>query len=166
MVTRRAGAGALDGGRHDDQVRSGGNILAQTALRPIAVRRVVSYRDHYVTVHPAHIHSERGSVDVFARIEPRDEVCLMTGTAEGLVNDVAHLIDMALAQGRLTARDVKGAALIFCAGCAGALGPRVDEGLRTFCGCCRASPCWGCAPSVSRATSRDSATCTRICRSA
>ena len=119
-------------GAIDDQVRSGGNILAQTALRPIAVRRGVSQRDHYVTVHPAHVHADRGSVDVFARIEPRDEVCLMTGTAEGLVNEVAHLIDLALAQGNLTTRDVKGAALIFCAGCAGALGPRVDEGLRTF----------------------------------
>ncbi|WP_375766825.1 FIST C-terminal domain-containing protein [Archangium gephyra] len=119
-------------GAIDDQVRSGGNILAQTALRPIAVRRGVSRRDHYVTVHPAHVHADRGSVDVFARIEPQDEVCLMTGTAEGLVNDVAHLIDMALAQGGLNSREVKGAALIFCAGCAGALGPRVDEGLRTF----------------------------------
>jgi hypothetical protein len=27
---------------------------------------------------------------------------------------------------------VKGAALIFCAGCAGALGSRIDEGLKTF----------------------------------
>ncbi|QRO00272.1 FIST C-terminal domain-containing protein [Archangium violaceum] len=119
-------------GSIDDQVRSGGNILAQTALRPIAVRRGLDSRDHYVTVHPAHVHADQGTVDIFARIEPNDEVCLMSGTAEGLVGDVAHLIDMALAQGDLTARDVKGAALIFCAGCAGALGPRIDEGLRTF----------------------------------
>jgi len=54
------------------------------------------------------------------------------GNAEGLVAEVSHLIDAALAQGNLTTRDVKGAALIFCAGCAGALGPRIDEGLRTF----------------------------------
>ncbi|QRK04440.1 FIST C-terminal domain-containing protein [Archangium violaceum] len=119
-------------GAIDDQLRSGGNILAQTALRPLAVRRDMGNRDHYVTVHPAHIHADRGAVDVFARIEPHDEVCLMTGTAEGLVNEVAHLIDTALAHGGMTTRDVKGASLIFCAGCAGALGPRIDEGLRTF----------------------------------
>jgi hypothetical protein len=119
-------------GAIDDQVRSGGNILAQTALRPVAVRRDVGGRDHYVTVHPAQVHADTGAVDIFARIEPDDEVCLMSGTAEGLVAEVSHLIDTALAQGGLTTRDVKGAALIFCAGCAGALGPRIDEGLRTF----------------------------------
>ncbi|MFL5357524.1 FIST signal transduction protein [Archangium sp.] len=119
-------------GAIDDQMRSGGNILAQTALRPIAVRRGVGQGEHYVTVHPAHVHADKGTVDVFARIEPEDEVCLMSGTAEGLVNEVAHLIDKSLAQGGLTVRDVKGASLIFCAGCAGALGPRIDEGLRTF----------------------------------
>ena len=119
-------------GAIDDQVRSGGNILAQTALRPVAVRRDVGGRDHYVTVHPAQIHADTGAVDIFANIAPEDEVCLMSGTAEGLVAEVSHLIDAALAQGNLTTRDVKGAALIFCAGCAGALGPRIDEGLRTF----------------------------------
>lgn len=119
-------------GSIDDQVRSGGNILAQTALRPVAVRRDVGGRHHYVTVHPAQVHADTGAVDIFARIEPQDEVCLMSGTADGLVGEVSHLIDAALAQGNLTTRDVKGAALIFCAGCAGALGPRIDEGLRTF----------------------------------
>jgi hypothetical protein len=119
-------------GAIDEQLQSGGNILAQTALRPIAVRRELGQQDHYITVHPAHIHADRGSVDIFANIEPRDEVCLMTGTPEGLVNEVAHLIDLTLARGGLTAREVKGASLIFCAGCAGALGPRLDDGLRTF----------------------------------
>ncbi len=114
------------------QVRAGGNILAQTALRPLAVRRTLGMGEHYVTVHPAQIHAEHGTVDVFARIAQGDEVCLMLSTPEALVNEVAHLIDSALAQGGLTARDIKGAALIFCAGCAGALGPRIDEGLRSF----------------------------------
>jgi hypothetical protein len=114
------------------QVRAGGNILAQTALRPLAVRRTLGTGEHYVTVHPAQIHAEHGTVDVFARIAQGDEVCLMRSTPEALVNELAHLIDSALAQGGLTARDVKGAALIFCAGCAGALGPRIDEGLRSF----------------------------------
>jgi hypothetical protein len=71
-------------------------------------------------------------VDIFARIEQGDEVCLMMASPEALINEVAHLIDSALAQGGLTAREVKGAALIFCAGCAGALGSRIDDGLRTF----------------------------------
>jgi hypothetical protein len=111
------------------QVRSGGNILAQTALHPLAVRRPAGKRDHFVTVHPAHIRAAEGTVDVFARIDPGDEVCLMSSTPEALVNEVAHLIDAALANGGLTTRDVKGASLIFCAG---ALGSRLDEGLRSF----------------------------------
>lgn len=112
-------------GAIESQVRSGGNILAQTALQPIAVRR----GSHFVTVHPAQVHAASGAVDVFARIEPGDEVCLMSATPDMLVREVAQLVDSALAQGNLTSRDVKGGTLIFCAGCAGALGPRVDEGL-------------------------------------
>ncbi|MET0404467.1 MAG: FIST N-terminal domain-containing protein [Cystobacter sp.] len=120
------------GGTIDEQLQTGGNILAQTAMRPIAVRRELAQGVHYMTVHQSYIHADRGAVDVFARIESRDEVCLMSGTPEGVLNEVAHLIDMTLAQGGMTARDVKGATLVFCAGCAGALGPRIDEGLRTF----------------------------------
>lgn len=119
-------------GAIDLQVRSGGNILAQTALQPIGVRHSFNDQEHYVTVHPAHVHPERGAVDVFALIRQSEEVCLMRATPDQLVGEVAHVIDMALAQGGLTARDIKGAALIFCAGCAGALGPRVDEGLKSF----------------------------------
>ncbi len=119
-------------GAIDHQLRAGGNILAQTALRPIAVRRSAGDRDHYVTVHPAQVHPDKGAVDVFARIEQGDEVCLMSGSPEALVGEVSHLIDAALEHGGLTTKDVKGAALIFCAGCAGALGPRIDEGLKTF----------------------------------
>jgi hypothetical protein len=119
-------------GAIDHQVRMGGNILAQTALRPLGVRRTAGRREHYVTVHPAQIHAAQGTVDIFARISPGDEVCLMTSSADALVGEVARLIDAALAQGGLTVRDVKGASLIFCAGCAGALGARIDEGLRSF----------------------------------
>ncbi len=111
------------------QVKHGGNILAQTALRPLGIRRG---QDHLIAVHPAQIHERTGEVDVFARILPGEEVCLLGATPELLVGEVARLIDAALAQGGLTAPEVKGGTLIFCAGCAGALGPRVEEGLASF----------------------------------
>jgi hypothetical protein len=116
-------------GSIEHQARHGGNILAQTALQPIGIRRG---EQHLITVHPAQIHADSGAVDVFARIQTGDELCSLGATPEMLVEEVARVIDSALAHGGFSAAEVKGAALIFCAGCAGALGPRIDEGLAAF----------------------------------
>lgn len=112
-----------------DEVHDGGNILAQTSLRPLAFPMPSATGTHHVTVHPARIHVPGGQVDLFARASTGSEVCLMQGTAEQLVEALDKLIDEALAATSLTADKVHAAMLIYCAGCAGAVGPLLQDGL-------------------------------------
>ncbi|GAB4214966.1 MAG: FIST N-terminal domain-containing protein [Sandaracinaceae bacterium] len=117
------------GGSIDDQVAQGGNVLAQTALRPIAIRHAAERSgDFYLTVHPAHVHARVGAVDVFARMAPGTRICAMEGTPEDLVGSIDTLIDRARADGGLEA--VRAGVLIYCAGCAGSVGARLDGALR------------------------------------
>jgi hypothetical protein len=113
------------------QLAEGGNILGQTALRPLGQRRETTRGEvHYVTIHPAMIRGEDRSVDVFARIEQGSRLCLMQGTEEGLANALDPLITTALARSGLRADEVRAALLIYCAGCSAAVGPRLAEGLK------------------------------------
>ena len=114
------------------QLAEGGNILAQTALRPLAIRHRTVDGEHYVTIHPAQIQVEDRSIDLFARIHQGDEVCMMTGTVEGLIQVLANLYT--LASRSLRPDKIKAAVLIYCAGCAGAVGGALHDGLRTHLG--------------------------------
>jgi hypothetical protein len=113
-----------------DQVREGGNLLVQTALRPVGIARTGGdgARFHQL-LHPAQAHVE-GSVDVFALPTPGATLCLMQGSESSLVEIAGGLVDRAFAAGGLDAGSVRGAFLIYCAGCAGAIGPRIDDVLR------------------------------------
>ena len=112
-------------------IAEGGNVLAQTALRPIAIRKEKRDGSEYLlTVHPAHVHADQGSVDVFARVRVGDIVCSMRGEENGLVEALPELVERALEQGGLSMDEVRGATLIFCAGCAAAVGTRIEDALR------------------------------------
>jgi hypothetical protein len=117
-----------------NEVASGGNVLAQSSLSPLGVRHdSANGGSRYVAVHPAHIHKD-GAVDVFARVPPGGVVCRLEGTLDGLIDGLATLVDQALASGSMQESDVKAALLTYCAGCAGAVGERLDAGLRKHVG--------------------------------
>lgn len=117
-------------GRLEYQLAQGGNILAQTALRPLARRYETPLGPHYVTLHAAHVHVPGHEIDLFAGIQQGGELCLMEGSAEGLIDVVGELVQTALRESGLRKDQVRGGVLIYCAGCAGAVGPSLDEGLR------------------------------------
>lgn len=117
-----------------DQVREGGNLLMQTALNPIGISRSgTSGKPFHVLLHPAHAHPE-GNVDLFAEAPEGSTVCLMSGTGDSLVGIVDHLVEKCLDSAKLSVEDTRGAFLIYCAGCAGALGNRIDEVLSRLSG--------------------------------
>jgi hypothetical protein len=116
------------GGSIASQAEVGGNVLAQTALRPLGIRHQATGRDYYLTIHPAHIHADGGTLDVFARAGAGSEVCAMEGSVSGLVDSLDELIASAYAAGQL--RAVRGGILIYCAGCAGAVGGELDRALK------------------------------------
>lgn len=110
-----------------DQVREGGNLLMQTALNPIGIARGGREdKPFHVLLHPAHAHPE-GNIDLFAEAPEGSTVCLMSGTGDSLVGIVDRLVDRCLDTSKLGVQDARGAFLIYCAGCAGALGNRIDE---------------------------------------
>jgi len=110
-----------------DQVREGGNLLAQTGLRPVGIKRSSGDGDtFYVLLHPARAYVE-GHIDLFAEAPKDATLCLMQGSTDSLVGVVDPLVDRCLAASGLSASEAKGAFLIYCAGCAGAIGGRIEE---------------------------------------
>lgn len=114
----------------DGAVKNGGNILAQTALHPVGVKHDAGGEVHLLTLHPANVNKDTGAVDLFARVTNGQTLCEMESTADDLVNAWALVLDRALGAGKLQKDQVKAAVLIHCAGCAGALGARVDEAMK------------------------------------
>jgi hypothetical protein len=112
------------------QLTEGGNILSQTALRPLGIKHDTPAGPHYVTLHPAHIHTPDQTVDLFARVQQGEQVCLMQGSAEGLINVLGDLVQASLRSGGLRKEQVRAGVLIYCAGCAGSVGATLDAGLR------------------------------------
>lgn len=119
------------GGRLEQQVAEGGNILAQTALHPLALRRDSAF----VTLHPSAIHLDKAGasrVELFASLpaESGAELCLMQGSVDALIEALGELVPRACAGSGLQKEQVRAALLFYCAGCAGAVGPRLDAALR------------------------------------
>lgn len=112
-----------------DEVREGGNLLVQTALRPLGMPVEIQGEGgghFHRLIHPAFARST-GAVDLFAVPRPGESLCLMSGTPDSLVAIVEPLIERALAASDMKAGDARGALLIYCAGCAGAIGARIEE---------------------------------------
>jgi hypothetical protein len=118
----------------EDQVESGGVVLAQTALSPLALCRVENDVKHFVPTHPFKINQPGGTVSVFALPRQGDQVCLLAGSVDSLTQRLADLVNLALADGGLARDRVSGGVLIYCAGCAGAVGAELDEALRQHIG--------------------------------
>ena len=118
------------GGELAEQLREGGNILAQTALRPVGIRHATPGGEHWLTIHPAHIDASDQSVALFARAEPQESLCVMRGSVSGLIDILGDLYTESLLRAGLTADAVRLGVLIYCAGCAGAVGAELDAGLR------------------------------------
>jgi len=112
-----------------DQVQHGGNILAQTALNPLGLQLDDSGK-HFVTLHPAQVDADDGSVGLFAVAPTGSTVCRMRSTEDRLITSIGELMQQALDDGGMKPADVRAGVLIYCAGCAGALGAALHEGLR------------------------------------
>jgi hypothetical protein len=123
-------------------VKEGGNILAQTALRPLGLKKSGVRGDHYVTIHPAQVRQPAGTLDLFARIRQGDRVCLMKGTTAGLLGALPSLVSRALEDGQLDPSSVRAALLIYCAGCAGAVGDKLGPALQEHLGHALPSAAW------------------------
>jgi hypothetical protein len=115
------------GGELSDQVAAGGNILIQTALRPLAVLRDGSQGRFFSLSHPGRIGPNKEIV-LFSRVAEGDSVCLMEGSAESLLGALPSLA--ARVARRLGGVTPQAGFLVYCAGCAGVVGASLDVALR------------------------------------
>lgn len=84
---------------------------------------------YHLLAHPAVVHSD-GRLDLFADLHMGQEVCLMTATADRLIQRAGQIA--ALAHGRLEAQypdgqPPSGALMIYCGGCMLSVRDRMDE---------------------------------------
>lgn len=108
------------------QIDSAEAVLAETALAPLGVAaRIVAGVPQHRLIHPAAVRVD-GGLDSFAEIAEGDVVELMEGSIASLSRRAARVLDDA----RLALPDpsrFSGALLVYCGGCAMALGDAMED---------------------------------------
>lgn len=98
-------------------IEDGGNVLANTTMNPIGriagLEKGIAY---YKLSHPERI-LPGGSMMLFSNIEVGDEIILMRGTKETLVNRAGRVAQSAISIGGITQNEIAGALMVYCAGC-------------------------------------------------
>lgn len=110
-----------------DMLEAGGNVMAQTSMHPIG-RPVNQLHGitYYQLSHPAHI-GQDGSIDLFTEFEVDEQVFMMRGTRDSLVDRAGRIGSSLLQIHQLDEADVQGALVIYCAGCMMAIEDRMPS---------------------------------------
>ena len=105
----------------------GGNVLASTTLYPLGrqVGQVGPVPYHRLS-HPDSVTAE-GALTLFSDIAEGEELILMSGTRKSLVSRAGRVARAALGAGNLTADQISGALVIYCAGCMLTVQDRMDQ---------------------------------------
>ena len=95
----------------------GGSVIANTSLAPLGRRRdAVAGFDYFLLSHPESV-SANGGLALFSNIETGDEIVLMEGDEDNLVQRAGRVAENALEMARLDKDSMAGALVIYCAGC-------------------------------------------------
>jgi hypothetical protein len=110
-----------------EQFMSGGNVLAATSLYPLGrfVSEVGGSAFHRLA-HPETV-TEDGALTLFANVEAGETLVLMAGTEGTLVSRAGRLAQAALNVGRISADQIAGALVVYCAGCMLTVQDQMDE---------------------------------------
>jgi len=104
-------------GAIQDALPKGGNVLADTTLYPLGrVVGDVGGVPYYRLSHPDGVTAD-GALTLFSEIEPGDELILMSGSVDTLVSRAGRVAQSALSGGEITANEISGAMIVYCAGC-------------------------------------------------
>ena len=95
----------------------GGNVLSSTTLYPLGrfVGEVGNMPYHRLS-HPDSVTPE-GALTLFSNINVGEQITLMHGTRRSLVRRAGRVARAALGAGHITADQISGALIIYCAGC-------------------------------------------------
>jgi hypothetical protein len=117
------------GGAIAAELEQGGNVLTKTNLRPLA--RIIDTRGglpRRLLSHPHEVLPD-GAMSLFTGISAGDEVELMIGTTEPLIQRIDKVVERALPRRRPALR---GGVLIYCGGCLAALEDRSTDIAQRF----------------------------------
>lgn len=110
-----------------DALVDGGNILAATSLHPLGrVAGHVGNASYYVLSHPNTVTAD-GALTLFAQVARGDELALMRGTADSLVERASRVVSAMFDMYSVSPADVEGALIVYCAGCMLTVKDRIDE---------------------------------------
>ncbi len=111
------------------------NILMATALWPLGRRMLaIGGTDIYLLSHPETLDAD-GSMTLFTDVAVDDELVLMNGTADDLLERPAMVVESACRIGEIDKAQVAGMILVFCAGCMLTVKDRIDEVRRSLNEC-------------------------------
>lgn len=111
----------------------GGSVIANTSLAPLGrARDAVAGFDYYLLSHSESV-SENSALGLFSNIDVGDEIVLMEGTEDNLVQRAARVAENALEMARLDQSRLSGALVIYCAGCMLTVQDRMDEVAQGVC---------------------------------
>ncbi|MGB1147390.1 MAG: FIST C-terminal domain-containing protein, partial [Alphaproteobacteria bacterium] len=105
----------------------GGNVLSDTTLNPLGRRRdAIAGFDYFLLSHPDSV-TKDGALSLFSDIAVGEEITLMEGTSDNLVQRASRVAEHALEMARLDKDQLAGALVIYCAGCMLTVQDRMDE---------------------------------------
>jgi hypothetical protein len=111
------------------------NILMASALSPLGRRmQAIGGTDIHLLSHPETIDAD-GSMTLFTDIAVDDELVLMSGTTDNLLERPAMVVESACRIGEIDKAQVAGMILVFCAGCMLTVSDRLDEVRRSVNDC-------------------------------
>lgn len=106
------------------------SILAESTLFPLGiVQDNLANVPLHLLLHPATAHDD-GSISLFCDVKQGDEVFLMNGTAQRLVNRAGKIAGQAKADAEARRSEVLGAIVVYCGGCMLAVKPDMEEARR------------------------------------
>jgi hypothetical protein len=113
------------GGELADELRTGGNILARTTLHPLAISiEQPGEAAHHLLIHPESFTAD-GHLRTFCNVARGERLFAMQGDAARLPDRTGRVVSHALRQ-LGEDQPLRGALLIYCAGCRLAVGERID----------------------------------------
>jgi len=100
-----------------DKLRTGGTVLSETTYYPLAkIIRGKGGEIHYLSIHPLSVELPERSLTVFANVEEGDDILLMHGNWELLLNRAQTTPYNALVNGNIPKDEGSFGIYTFCAG--------------------------------------------------
>jgi len=114
------------GGKFSQELISGGSILNKSNIYPLSKVLANNGKINYLTIHPASIDADKGSLEVFAEVRAGDKIVFRHGDWETLLNRTSLVVEKALNKKEIDQDSVCFALYDFCGGALGAI-PKTER---------------------------------------